>query len=52
MVNPITKRLIVSRDVVFKEDESWDGNIDKIVIGATKIPYGEKDKKDRGDQED
>lgn len=28
LFNPITKKVIVmSRDVVFKDDESWDGNI-------------------------
>lgn len=42
----------MSRDVVFKEDESRDGNIDTNVIGATTIPYDGKDKKDQpSDQE-
>ena len=44
----------MSRDVVFKEDESWDGNIDTNVTGATKIPYDRRIKriKDHEDQED
>ena len=42
--NPITKKVIVSRDVVFKEEESWDGNIDKTIIG-TKILYEEQGQK-------
>ena len=52
LFNPITKKIIVSKDVVFKEDESWDGNIDTNVIGAATIPYVEKDKKNHEDQED
>ena len=52
LFNPITKKVIVSRDVVFKEDKSWDRNIDKIVTGVAQIPYDEKDKKDHEDQED
>ena len=52
LFNPITRKVIVSRDVVFKEDESWGGNIDTNVTGAAKIPYDEKDKKDHEDQED
>ena len=38
MFNPITKKVIVSRDIVFKEEESWDGNIDKKIL-VTTIPY-------------
>ena len=52
LFNPITKKIIVRRDVVFKEDESSNGNIDTNVTGATTIPYDEKDKKDHEDQED
>jgi hypothetical protein len=40
LFNPITKKFIVSRDVVFKEEESWDGNIDKTITG-TRILYEE-----------
>ena len=52
LFNPITKRLIINRNVVFKKNDTWDGNIDKIVIGVATIPYGEKDKRDHQDQED
>ena len=52
MFNPIIRKVIVSRDVVDKEDESWDGNIDRSVIGAGRILYDEKDKRDHEDQED
>jgi hypothetical protein len=49
LFNPITKKVIVSRDVVFKEEESWDGNIDKTIIGTT-IPYEEQRDKGQGEQ--
>ena len=29
--NPITKKYIVNRDVDFKEEEAWDGSIDKSI---------------------
>lgn len=42
LYNPISKKVIVSRDVKFKEEEAWDGNIDKsITIGAA-IPQNEE----------
>jgi len=31
LYNPITKKTIISRDVVFKEKESWNGSIDKTI---------------------
>ena len=31
LYNPITKKYVISRDVEFKEEEAWDGIIDKIV---------------------
>ena len=50
--HPITKKIIVSRDVIFKENESWNGNAYTNVTSAATIPYDEKDKKDHEDQED
>ena len=44
MFNPITKKFIVSRDDVFKEEESWYGNIDKTITG-TRILYEEQGEK-------
>jgi hypothetical protein len=49
LFNPITKKVIVSRDVVFKEEESWDGNIDKTITG-TRILYEEQGEKGLGEQ--
>ena len=49
LFNPITKKVIVSRDVVFKEGEFWDGNIDKTITG-TRILYEEHEEKGQGEQ--
>jgi hypothetical protein len=37
MYNPITKKLIVSRDVKFQEDKSWDNQTSEILVEH--IPY-------------
>jgi hypothetical protein len=50
LFNPITKKFIVSRDVVFKEEESWDGNIDNTITSTTTIPYEEREEKGQGKQ--
>ena len=31
LYNPVTKKTIISRDVVFKEQESWNGTIEKKI---------------------
>lgn len=31
LYNPITNKTIINNDVVFKEQESWKGSVDKIV---------------------
>ena len=49
LFNPITKKFIVSRDFVFKEEESWDGNIDKTNT-STPILYEEQREKGQGEQ--
>jgi hypothetical protein len=50
LFNPITKKFIVSRDIVFKEEESWDGNIDKTITRTTTIPYEGQEEKCQGEQ--
>ena len=52
LFNPITRKVIISRDVVFKEEESWDGNIDKIVTGTTPILYDDQEGKYQKNQID
>ena len=39
--NPITKKYVTSRDVVFKEEETWDGSIDKLVEEDVVTPHVE-----------
>lgn len=36
--NPITKKLIISRDVEFVEEEAWDDSIDKTTTVAASVP--------------
>ena len=41
LYNPITKKTIISRDVVFKEQESWNGTVDKTI--DAQVPLMEED---------
>jgi hypothetical protein len=35
LYNPMTKSVIINKNVVFKGDKTWDGSIDKIIcVGA------------------
>jgi hypothetical protein len=34
----VTKKVIINRDVEFKENEAWDGIIDKIIYVGAIIP--------------
>ena len=31
LYNPISKKMITSRDLIFKEKEAWDENMDKVI---------------------
>eukprot|EP00253_Pinus_taeda_P006975 PITA_06975 len=42
LYNPSTKKLIVSRDVQFIEDEAWDGSLDKTVNVKTIVSHEEE----------
>ena len=52
LFNPITRKFIISRHVVFKEEESWDDNINKIATCTTPILYDDQEGKDQGNQVD
>ena len=39
LYNPITKKYVISRDVVFKEEEAWDGSIDKLAGEEAVTPH-------------
>ena len=41
LYNPITKKYVISRDVLFKEEEEWDGSIDKLVGEEVVTPHTE-----------
>ena len=41
--NPITKKMIISRGVEFKEEESWDGSVDQLVARGIPLPYGDNE---------
>jgi hypothetical protein len=37
LYNPTTRKVLISRDVQFVEDEAWDGSIEKIVNISTSV---------------
>lgn len=43
LYNPTTKKVIISRDIQFVEDEAWDGSIKKTVNISTSIPQEENE---------
>jgi hypothetical protein len=51
LFNNVTKKFIVSRYVLFKEEESWDDGIDKKIPGTTTIAYEEKEEKVKENKE-
>ena len=52
LFNPISKKLIVILDVIFKEDESWDISINKTIVGTPTISRDEQEGKDQENEED
>ena len=38
LYNPISKKMITSRNVIFKEEEARDGNMDKVITSGALIP--------------
>ena len=46
--NPITKKYVISRDVVFKEEEAWDGSIDKLVGEEYVTSHAEDEEDEQG----
>lgn len=43
LYNPVTKKYVINRDVEFKEEEAWDGSIDKVVSGEAEVSHGDDD---------
>ena len=52
LYNPITKKYVISRSVVFKEEEAWDGSIDKLVGEEVVTPHIEMKKMNMTHMED
>ena len=42
--NPATKKIVISRDVVFDEDERWDWNNEESSAGEKILDWGDNDK--------
>jgi hypothetical protein len=43
LYNPITQKYVINRDVQFKEDEAWDGSIDKLISEGALLPHEDDD---------
>jgi hypothetical protein len=43
LYNPITKKYVINRDVHFKEEEAWDGSIDKSISEGAMLPCEDDD---------
>ena len=41
LYNPVTKNFVISIDIEFKEDESWNGSAEKTMTIGVEIPYGQ-----------
>ena len=52
LYDPIDKKIIISRDVEFLENQSWDGSIDESSCTSRKVPTIEEEEDDIGDQQE
>ena len=43
LYNPSTKKVIISRDVKFIEEEAWDGSLEKTINVKACIPHEDKE---------
>jgi len=44
LYNLVSKKYVINIDVEFKEEEAWDGSIDKIISGGTGISHEDDDR--------
>jgi hypothetical protein len=44
LYNLITKKYVINKDIELKEEEAWDGSIDKIVSGGDEISHEDDDR--------
>jgi hypothetical protein len=47
LYNIVSKKYFINKDVEFKEEEAWDGSIDKIVSRGAKISHEDDDGDDK-----
>ena len=52
LYDPITKKIIISRDVEFLENQSLDGSIDESSSTSSKVPSIEEEEYDISDQQE
>jgi hypothetical protein len=43
LYKPITQKYVINKDVQFKEDEAWDGSIDKSILEGVVLPHEDDD---------
>jgi hypothetical protein len=43
LYSPITQKYVISKDCQFKEDEAWDGSIDKSISEGVGLPHEDDD---------
>ena len=48
LYNPITKKYVINKDVVFKEEEAWDVSIDKLVEEDVVASHTKDDEEEHG----
>ena len=51
LYDPINKKIIISRDVDFLENQSWDGSVDESSSTSSNVPIIEEEEDDIGDQQ-
>ena len=52
LYDPIKKKIIISRDVEFLENQSWDDSVDESSSTSSKVPTIEKEEDDISDQQE
>ena len=52
LYDPIDKKIIISRDVEFLKNQSWDGLVNESSSTSSKVPTIEEEEDDIGDQKD
>ena len=50
LYDPIDKKIVISRDVEFLENQSWDGLVDESLSTSSKVPTNKEEEDDIGDQ--